>query len=151
VTAAVLAIDGGNSKTDVCLISADGMLLGYARGPGSNHQNIGVDAAFEVLSSLTADASAEAGISVDSTLAQRAAVYLAGADFPVEVAMLQERVSLAGWAPKISLDNGHVRAIASRHAGREPYRCGVWRGHQLRGGLGGWWGGAVPVDRCHLR
>jgi len=35
VTAAVLAIDGGNSKTEVCLITADGALLGYARGPGS--------------------------------------------------------------------------------------------------------------------
>ena len=49
VTAAVLAIDGGNSKTDVCLISADGRLLGYARGPGSNHQVVGLDAAFDVL------------------------------------------------------------------------------------------------------
>ena len=47
VTAAVLAVDGGNTKTDVCLISADGQLLGYARGPGSNHQNIGIDAAVD--------------------------------------------------------------------------------------------------------
>ena len=105
VTAAVLAIDGGNSKTDVCLVSAEGVLLGYARGPGSNHQNIGIDAAFDVLASLVGEAAAEAGIDARSTPAQRAAVYLAGADFPREVAMLLERASRATWAAEVSLDN----------------------------------------------
>jgi N-acetylglucosamine kinase-like BadF-type ATPase len=105
VTAAVLAIDGGNSKTDVCLVSAEGVLLGYARGPGSNHQNIGIDAAFDVLASVVGEAAAEAGIDARSTPAQRAAVYLAGADFPREVAMLLERASRAGWAAAVSLDN----------------------------------------------
>ena len=105
VTAAVLAIDGGNSKTDVCLISTAGQLLGYARGPGSNHQVIGVDAAFEVLARLVGEAAAEAGIDARSTLAQHAAVYLAGADFPREIGMLLGRVSPARWAAEISLDN----------------------------------------------
>ncbi|MGH3338799.1 MAG: N-acetylglucosamine kinase [Propionibacteriaceae bacterium] len=105
MTAAVLAIDGGNSKTDVCLVSAEGVLLGYARGPGSNHQNIGIDAAFDVLASLVGEAAAEAGIDARSTPAQRAAVYLAGADFPREVAMLLERASRATWAAEVSLDN----------------------------------------------
>ena len=31
---AVLAVDGGNSKTDVALVAADGTLLASARGPG---------------------------------------------------------------------------------------------------------------------
>jgi N-acetylglucosamine kinase-like BadF-type ATPase len=105
VTAAVLAIDGGNSKTDVCLLSADGELLGYARGPGSNHQNIGVDAAIDVLSSLVGRAAHEAKITDDSTIANHAAVYLAGADFPREVEMLRQRVSAAEWASEFSLDN----------------------------------------------
>ena len=96
MTAAVLAIDGGNSKTDVCLVSAEGSLLGYARGPGSNHQNIGIDAAFNVLASVVGEAAGEAGIDSRSTLAQHAAVFLAGADFPREVAMLLERASRAG-------------------------------------------------------
>jgi N-acetylglucosamine kinase-like BadF-type ATPase len=105
VTAAVLAIDGGNSKTDVCFISAKGSLLGYARGPGSNHQNIGIDAAFDVLASVVGEAAGEAGIDPRSTLAQHAAVYLAGADFAREVAMLLERALRAGWAAEVSLDN----------------------------------------------
>jgi len=33
---AVLAIDGGNSKTDVALVAADGSLLASVRGPGTN-------------------------------------------------------------------------------------------------------------------
>jgi N-acetylglucosamine kinase-like BadF-type ATPase len=105
VTAAILAIDGGNSKTDVCLISDEGRLLGYARGAGSNHQVVGLDAAFDVLGRLVAEAVTEAGIDGRTPLAQRAAVYLAGADFPREVEMLFARVSLAGWAQEVSLDN----------------------------------------------
>ena len=105
VTAAVLAIDGGNSKTDVCLVSAKGLLLGYARGPGSNHQNIGFDAAFNVLAGLVGEAAAEAGIDTRSPLPQHAAIYLAGADFPREVEILRERASSAGWAADLSLDN----------------------------------------------
>ena len=98
VTAAVLAIDGGNSKTDVCLISENGRLLGYARGPGSNHQVVGLDLAFAVLAGLVVEAAAEAGIDSRSTLAHHAAVFLAGADFPREVEMLLARISPAGWA-----------------------------------------------------
>jgi N-acetylglucosamine kinase-like BadF-type ATPase len=105
VTAAVLAVDGGNSKTDVCLVSADGHLLGYARGPGSNHQLVGLDAAFDVLRGLVAEAATEAGIVAGSTLAQHAAIYLAGADFPKEAEMLLARVSPTGWAGEVSLDN----------------------------------------------
>ena len=105
VNVAVLAVDGGNSKTDVCLVSAHGQLLGYARGPGSNHQIVGLDAAFDVLAGLVSEVRTEAGIDAGSTLAQHAAVYLAGADFPREVDMLLARVSLAGWAAEVSLDN----------------------------------------------
>jgi len=105
VTAAVLAIDGGNSKTDVCLLSASGQLLGYARGAGSNHQLVGLDAAFSVLAGLVSEAAAEAGLDAGTCPAQHAAVYLAGADFPREVEMLLGRVSLAGWAAQVSLDN----------------------------------------------
>ena len=40
---AVLAIDGGNSKTDVALVAFDGTLLASARGPGINAHDVGVD------------------------------------------------------------------------------------------------------------
>ena len=52
MTAAVLAVDGGNSKTDVALIGIDGALLGLSRGPGSCHQSIGVEATMRVLAGV---------------------------------------------------------------------------------------------------
>ena len=127
VTAAVLAIDGGNSKTDVCFVSAEGAILGYARGSGSNHQNIGIDAAFGVLSVLVGDAAAEAGIDARSTLAQHAAVYLAGADFPAEVDVLRERVSHTGWASEVSLDNDTFALLraGTKAANRIAVVCGA--------------------------
>ena len=58
----VLAIDGGNSKTDVALVAADGTLLATARGPGSNAQNVGLDQAMAVLADLVAAAARQAGL-----------------------------------------------------------------------------------------
>ena len=37
-----LAIDGGNSKTDVVIGDTDGRVLAYVRGPGTCYQNIGL-------------------------------------------------------------------------------------------------------------
>jgi N-acetylglucosamine kinase-like BadF-type ATPase len=159
VTAAVLAIDGGNSKTDVCLISTEGELLGYARGPGSNHQNVGVDAAFDVLAGLVGEAATEAGFDARPTLARHAAVYLAGADFPREVEMLLQRVSPAGWAAEVSLDNDTFALLraGSSSANRIAVVCGAGincvgvsaAGQILRfpsvGAISGDWGGGSTL------
>ena len=127
VTAAVLGIDGGNSKTDVCLVSAEGLLLGYARGPGSNHENIGIEAAFDVLAGLVGEAAAEAGIDARTPLAEHAAVYLAGADFPREVEMLGQRAASAGWAAEVTLDNDTFALLraGTKTANRIAVVCGA--------------------------
>jgi N-acetylglucosamine kinase-like BadF-type ATPase len=159
VTAAVLAIDGGNSKTDVCLISTEGQLLGYSRGPGSNHQGVGVDAAFDVLASLVRQVAAEAGIDARSTIAQHAAVYLAGADFPGEVELLLELVSRAGWAEEVSLNNDTFALLraGTSSANRIAVVCGAGincvgvsaAGQTLRfpsvGAISGDWGGGSTL------
>ena len=159
VTAAVLAIDGGNSKTDVCLISDDGRLLGYARGAGSNHQVVGLDAAFDVLTGLVADAVAEAGVDEPAAVARRGAVYLAGADFPREVEMLLARVLLAGWAQDVSLDNDTFALLraGTNAANRIAVVCGAGincvgvsaAGQVLRfpsvGAISGDWGGGATL------
>jgi N-acetylglucosamine kinase-like BadF-type ATPase len=105
VTAAVLAVDGGNSKTDVALVAADGALLGHARGPGSCHQIIGIDATLDVLAELVGRAAAEAGLDGPGPVADHGAFYLAGADLPVEVDLLRSRVAAAGWATDVLVDN----------------------------------------------
>jgi N-acetylglucosamine kinase-like BadF-type ATPase len=59
----------------------------------------------QVLSDLVGRAAAEAGLDVTAPVARHAAVYLAGADLPVEVTMLQGRVTRSGWAEETIVDN----------------------------------------------
>ena len=105
MTAAVLAVDGGNSKTDVALIGTDGTLLGLSRGPGSCHQSIGVEATMRVLAELVAVAAAEAGLDPAGPVARHGAFYLAGADLPVEIAMLEKRLTDMAWTTDVVVDN----------------------------------------------
>jgi N-acetylglucosamine kinase-like BadF-type ATPase len=77
----------------VALIGIDGTLLGLSRGPGSCHQNIGVEATMRVLSDLVAVAAVEAGLDPAGPVARHGAFYLAGADLPVEIAMLEKRLT----------------------------------------------------------
>jgi N-acetylglucosamine kinase-like BadF-type ATPase len=56
---AVLAIDGGNSKTDVALVANDGTLLAPARGPGINAHEVGVDQTVLILDAVVKQAAAQ--------------------------------------------------------------------------------------------
>ena len=112
----LLAADGGNSKTDVAVIAADGTLLGRARGLGFRPQVVGMDAAMEVLSGLRTQALDAAGLSPRTT-ADGIAAFLAGADLPAEVRELRRAVAARGWATAQHVDNDTfavLRAGASR-------------------------------------
>lgn len=117
-TPAVLAIDGGNSKTDVALVAADGSLLALATGPGSNAQNIGIDRSMEVLTGLVGEAARQAGLDPTSLpLAEHCAAFLAGADLPVEEEGLQRTLHARGWVRHTSVANDTfalLRAGSSR-------------------------------------
>ena len=105
MTAATLAVDGGNSKTDVALVAADGTVLGFARGGGSCYQTVGAVRALDVLGELVRDVAAQAGLDAAGAVAQHGAFYLAGADLPEEVQMLHARVAAAGWCDHVVVDN----------------------------------------------
>jgi N-acetylglucosamine kinase-like BadF-type ATPase len=100
----LLAADGGGSKTDVLICDDTGVVLGHARGLGTNHQVCGLAESIRRLDSLVARARASAGLDDADRLAL-AAVYLAGADLPVELLMLTDAVTGAGWADKSIVDN----------------------------------------------
>jgi N-acetylglucosamine kinase-like BadF-type ATPase len=105
---AVLAIDGGNSKTDVVLVGQDGELRAHVRGPSSSPHRLGADGSFAMLDDLIAEAAEAAGISPvpDSNgVAEVAAIYLAGADLPSEIEILQRAVAARGWAPRSFVEN----------------------------------------------
>ncbi|PYC74028.1 ATPase [Streptomyces tateyamensis] len=63
--AGVLAVDAGNSKTDVALVAADGTLLGTARGGGFAPQVHGPEAAVAALAPLVRAAAAQAGLATE--------------------------------------------------------------------------------------
>ena len=94
---AVLAIDGGNSKTEVALVAADGTLLAQVRGDRSNFQGIGMDEAFRVLDGLVRRAAREAGVADGALIARHTSACLAGADLPDEEQLLTDLVHARGW------------------------------------------------------
>jgi N-acetylglucosamine kinase-like BadF-type ATPase len=82
--AAILAVDGGNSKTDVALFAADGRLLAALRGPTTSHQQVGLDAGIGRLADLVAEARTQAGLAPDAGLPLIGVHALAGADTPAD-------------------------------------------------------------------
>ncbi len=108
---AVLAIDGGNSKTEAVLVAADGTLLAQVRGAASNPQTCGgLDAAFAVLSGLVARAAAQAGLAGGpggdgGPVAGHCSACLAGADLPQEELQLTELVAARGWSRSAEVVN----------------------------------------------
>jgi N-acetylglucosamine kinase-like BadF-type ATPase len=107
VSAAVLAIDGGNTKTDVALVGADGSLLASVRGGGSNYQGIGKDQMIVVLSALVGEAAAMACLPAGDAMpvAAHTSACLAGADLPEEEADLLALIQLQGWSATSSVVN----------------------------------------------
>jgi N-acetylglucosamine kinase-like BadF-type ATPase len=105
MSALVLAVDGGNSKTDVALIDDDGRALAFVRGPGSSPHALGIQGCAALLDDLVAEAAAQAGLGGARGVARLAAVYLAGADLPTETAMLTTAIADRGWADELVVDN----------------------------------------------
>jgi len=103
--AAVLAFDGGGSKTDVALVAADGSLLATARGPGSNADLTGRDQAIAVLAELAAKVAAQAGLAGGGPLAVHTSACLAGADLPEEEAELGALIKAQGWSASSTVVN----------------------------------------------
>lgn len=102
---AYLAVDGGNSKTDVLVGDASGAILGSARGPGTCHQNIGLPETMVRLRALVARTRRQAGLDPDRPPVARAELFLAGADLPPEVDLLTAAVAAEGWARDVLVSN----------------------------------------------
>ena len=103
---AVLAVDGGNSKTDLALVEADGSVLALVRGPFSSPQHLGVDGSLAVVEGLLGEAVREARLNDDAgRIAQVATLLMAGVDFPAEEDALREAVEERGWARQVHVDN----------------------------------------------
>jgi N-acetylglucosamine kinase-like BadF-type ATPase len=168
--AAVLAIDGGNSKTDVALVGADGSVLASVRGPGASRQDYGTDGAMRRLGDLVRVAATQAGLRAPlpgAPIATHVSACLAGADLPEEEAELTEALRGQGWAESaVALnDTFAVLRAGVQGAGATPpwgvaVTCGAGincvavapDGRVARylalGSLTGDWGGGVGVSQA---
>ena len=165
MTRVVLAVDGGNSKTDLALVRADGELLAHVRGPLSSPHHLGLDACIELLQGMLDEAAAAAGLPRNGArVADVAELYLAGVDFPAEERQLQEAVEARDWAASTTVGNDTfavLRAGTARGWGVAVV-CGAGincvgvapDGRHLRfpalGAITGDWGGGYDVGLAAL-
>lgn len=95
----VLAIDAGNSKTDLVIADGDGTVLGAARGGGFAAHTVGIRQAVAALAPLVAKAASQACLTPDPgrPLVRHVSACLAGADLSVEEERLEAAVRAEGW------------------------------------------------------
>jgi N-acetylglucosamine kinase-like BadF-type ATPase len=114
---AVLAIDGGNSKTDVALVAGDGTLLASARGPGINAHEVGVDQTVLILDAVVKQAAAQLEAQLDrhpdGPLAWHTVACLANADLPEEEAEHATAVQAQGWSESATVVNDTFAILRS--------------------------------------
>ncbi|GGX10208.1 kinase [Streptomyces malachitofuscus] len=101
LTAGVLAIDAGNSKTDVAVIAPDGTVPATARGEGFRPPAVGLDRAMRTLAATVTQALTAAGT---PTVAHVSAC-LANADLPVEEEQLTAALTDQGWGGTVEVRN----------------------------------------------
>jgi N-acetylglucosamine kinase-like BadF-type ATPase len=133
--AAVLAIDGGNSKTDLTLVGFDGALLAQVRGPGVNAQINGVEPTIRMLGGLVAAAAREAGLREAGTgaaaeggpapVAAHTSACLANADLPEEEEELCAALAAQGWSVSTTLLNDTFAVLRAGLDGEENWGVAV--------------------------
>jgi N-acetylglucosamine kinase-like BadF-type ATPase len=99
----VLAIDGGNSKSDLALVAADGTPLATVRGPGMA-SDLSLDQKLGVLATLVARAQHQAGLR-GSPVARHLAACVANADLPEEEEEMAAALRAQGWSATTEVFN----------------------------------------------
>jgi N-acetylglucosamine kinase-like BadF-type ATPase len=169
---AVLAIDGGNSKTDAALVAADGALLAAVRGPGTSGA-VQLDATLAVLADLIERAQHTTG-RAGRPAARHLSGCVANADLPAEEERLAGAIRAQGWSVTTDVVNDTFAVLRAglppeeatpggpaRHWGvavtcGAGINCvGVAPGGQTTGflsfgGITGDWGGGYGLGRAAL-
>jgi N-acetylglucosamine kinase-like BadF-type ATPase len=104
---AVIAVDGGGSKTDAAVVTLTGEVLGRALGPGCSHHFLGVADAVAVINDVVTSSLAQAG-DIDIVAAH---LYLTGIDMPEESELIATGLRPLPWAPAELLVDNDVFAL----------------------------------------
>ncbi|MEU5996119.1 BadF/BadG/BcrA/BcrD ATPase family protein [Spirillospora sp. NPDC047418] len=99
----LVAVDGGNSKTDTAVLTASGQLLATARGGGFRPQAAGLDSALDVLTEAITAALRDAGARPGDAV--HLAAYMANVDLPDEEERLEKLLLARGAAPSATVGN----------------------------------------------
>ena len=163
---AVLAIDGGNSKTDIALVAADGSLLAGGRGPGV--RTFPTPPVLEAIGAVIGAAALDAGLPGGWPVAAHTVACMANADLPEEEERLAGMITAAGWSTTTEVANDTfavLRAGLDTPQGRPwgvAVTCGAGincvgvapdgrtTGFLALGGITGDWGGAYGLGRAAL-
>lgn len=109
--AAVLAVDGGNSKAELALVAADGTLVAARRGPTISHQAVGLEAGMANLRALADEARVRGKGGAGDALAGLGVFCLAGADYPSDVRLLERSIAALGLAAEVDVRNDTFAAL----------------------------------------
>ncbi|MEU9699972.1 BadF/BadG/BcrA/BcrD ATPase family protein [Streptomyces sp. NPDC047981] len=101
----LLAIDAGNSKTDVAIVGADGSVLGSARGGGFQPPVVGVGTAVDTLAEIVGRAWEDAGGAGAPPTFAHVAACLANADLAVEEVELAAALEARSWSRSVRVYN----------------------------------------------
>ncbi|MFC7936143.1 N-acetylglucosamine kinase [Streptomyces sp. NPDC057387] len=101
LTGGVLAVDAGNSKTDVAVVTGDGEVLATARGGAFRPPAVGVERAVDTLAEAVTRAFEAAGV----TSVEHVSACLANADLPVEEERLAAALHARGWGAGVEVRN----------------------------------------------
>ncbi|MFC8062753.1 N-acetylglucosamine kinase [Streptomyces sp. NPDC057293] len=101
LTASVLAVDAGNSKTDVAVVTREGEVLATARGGPFRPPAVGVERAVDTLAEAVARAFAAAGVGS----VEHVSACLANADLPVEEEQLAAALHARAWGARVDVRN----------------------------------------------
>lgn len=159
-----LAVDGGNSKTELVLVAQDGEVLARGRGPGCSPHALGIEGSLGVLSAVVADALSSAGLDVTRPAADVGALFLAGVDQPDEEERYRDALLATGLVADALVTNDTFALLRSGTArtwgvavvcGAGINACAVdpqgrTGRYQALGELSGDWGGGQSVGTAAL-
>lgn len=164
--AAILAVDGGNSKAELALVAANGRLLGAIRGPSISHQAVGLEQGMTNLQALLGRVASAAAITrpTGAPIAELGLFCLAGADYSSDVRLLTNALEGLGLARRIVVLNDTFAAL--RAGTTRPWGVVLICGQGINGAaiapdgqsarfdalgmISGDWGGARSVGEAGL-
>ncbi|MFD6624387.1 N-acetylglucosamine kinase [Streptomyces diastaticus] len=121
---AVLAIDGGSTKTDLALVGADGRLLGTVRGPGLAEE-WSADETVAMLDQLVRQLARDVGLPGTSVVARHTSACLAHLDLPHEEVAITAAITSLVWSHSVLAMNDTFAVLRAGPDTRQDGGAGV--------------------------